>query len=380
MAGTYGAGSITRRADGRYEVRVSVDGKVIRKYARTEEEAEKIRRALVREKQRGKLKAPPRRLKVDTLLDRWLLTKESPEVDPATLAVYVRNLAHHVRSHLGHRNAATLEPLDVQEWLRELARGGLSSKMLAELRSLLSGAFKWAVSVDLLTRNPAAGWRTPRGKAAVLRLPPDEKAARAFLEKARDHRLAALWYLCAYLGLRRGELLGVTWGAIDLTAGTIDVSAQLKRRAGEWILDTPKSDAGRRVLPLVAPLPDLLARRRREQLADCLRTGAGRPALDLAFTTRQGSPLDTRALGDAMHNLAPGQGMTPHRYRHNVATWLLEMDAPDRIIRAFLGHVPGSVTGKYQHPTVEILRPWAVRIADRWRLSCAKQASSTPDR
>jgi len=365
----YGEGSVTRRTDGRFHVRVSVDGEVIHRYADTEAEAEKIRRHLVRRKRAGKLKPDPPRLRVDELLDKWLATKEPPEVEARSLVAYRRRLKLHVRPFLGRSYIADLTPLAVQDWLRALVKAKLSTTTIAQARALLSEALEWAVDLELLDRNPARRIRTPRGKAPVVRTPPARDDARAFLAAAADHRLSALWHLAAYLGLRRGELLGLTWAAVDLDKKALRVEAQLIREDGEWTLPDPKSEAGNRTLPLVDPLPGLLARRRREQIEERLRAPEWGPDRDLVFTTPAGLPLEPATVRQAQRRLAQAAELADislHRYRHNVSTWLLEMGAPDRISRAFLGHATRDVSGRYQHVGVEMLRPYAERIAERW--------------
>jgi integrase len=78
---------------------------------------------------------------------------------------------------------------------------------------------------------------------------------RAFLAHLRetDHRLYAA-FLLSLSGLRRGEVLGLTWEAVDLVAGTLTVRRNRVAVAGEVHTGTPKSRASRRTLPLPAPV------------------------------------------------------------------------------------------------------------------------------
>jgi integrase len=362
----YGSGSVTRKGD-RWQVCVWLDGRRVYRTAPTEAEAEAIRRQLVARKQRGKLRPDPPRTRLDALLARWLATKEPPAVLPRAYAVYERRVRLYVTPSLGHLRAADLSPLDVEAWLRELVKAGLSETTIKQCRSLLSEALDWAVDRELLTRNPARRVRAPRAtKPAAVKTPPTREEAVAFLGAVSGHRLAALWHLAASLGLRRGELLGLTWAAVDLERAELRVDTQLIREGDAWTLPAPKSAAGRRALPLADPLPALLARRRVEQLEERLRAKEWGPDLGLVFTTERGLPIHPDALRVRQRSIARAAGVPNidlHRFRHGVATLLLGMDAPQRIMQAFLGHAARTTTERYQTVSTAMLRPYAERIA-----------------
>jgi integrase len=105
-----------------------------------------------------------------------------------------------------------------------------------------------------------------------------------FLDFIESERLYALFALTAYCGLRRDEVLGLTWSEVDLDEGVAYV-----REAGTG--DGPKSEAGVRAVPLpsedvVAPLRSWRA----VQAADQLAWGRDWPGTDLVFTREDGTP------------------------------------------------------------------------------------------
>ena len=82
--------------------------------------------------------------------------------------------------------------------------------------------------VPLLTRNPAVKAKPPTAKEADAKAPEmypwTAEQLRRFLDWARDHsRMYAAWYVLAYTGMRRGELLALRWRDVDLDAATISV-------------------------------------------------------------------------------------------------------------------------------------------------------------
>lgn len=83
----------------------------------------------------------------------------------------------------------------------------------------------------------------------------------------------AAFVLVIALGLRRGEVLGISWEDVDLEHGTVRVRQQLQRIAGELQLTDVKTRRSGRMVPL----PDLciraLRKRKAEQAADRLAAG-----------------------------------------------------------------------------------------------------------
>lgn len=70
------------------------------------------------------------------------------------------------------------------------------------------------------------------------------------MKAAEGSRLGALFALAIDTGMREGELLGLGWGHVDLTAATVRVERSLAPVKGGFILKEPKSRRGRRVLDL----------------------------------------------------------------------------------------------------------------------------------
>jgi integrase len=151
----------------------------------------------------------------------------------------------------------------------------------------------------------------------------------------------------AGLGTRLGETLGITWGDVDLDAGTVAVRAQIDRRGERVALKTSRS---RRVIE--AP-GSLLAMLRTHKLA----SSYSKPS-DLVFTTRTGRPLDHRAVTRALVRAAKLAGLaddrqrvpTFHELRHaHASAWI--GNAGDLVeLAARLGHSNPAITAAiYSH-------------------------------
>ncbi|MFI6360795.1 site-specific integrase, partial [Streptomyces sp. NPDC050743] len=129
---------------------------------------------------------------------------------------------------------------------------------------MLRNALQHAVGEELVQRNVAKlvqvhtpRYRVGRGLSVT--------EAKKLLADVRDDRLSAAYVLALYLGLRRGELLGLHWPDVDLDGGSLEIRTTLQRVNGELTLTAPKTRRSERPVPLPAVCVDALRRHRERQ-------------------------------------------------------------------------------------------------------------------
>jgi integrase len=112
------------------------------------------------------------------------------------------------------------------------------------------------------------------------------------LKELREHRFYAPYVLALTMRLRRGELLGLTWKAVDLERGTLTVVTNLQRVGGELPLVQPKTATSTRTLPLPRLAVDAL-RDHQERLAqERVAAGMEWKGNGLVFPSRIGTPYE----------------------------------------------------------------------------------------
>src|ERR1019366_7081021 len=84
---------------------------------------------------------------------------------------------------------------------------------------------------------------------------------------------AVAWALLLSRPLRRGEIAGLRWDAIDFEAGTFQIVRTRISVDGVTIDSTPKTGAGRRLVPIDASLIALLRTHEARQKAERLHAG-----------------------------------------------------------------------------------------------------------
>lgn len=186
--------------------------------------------------------------------------------------------------------------------------------------------------------------------------PPDIAAVSTALELAQDkrHALYACIHLIAYTGLRRGEALGLMWPNVDLDRGYLIVEGSLVRsRERGLILESPKTERGRRRVDLDDGTIQVLAEHRAEQqhaitilgdvYADESRVSAG----------ADGGWVNPMQLTRAVKHVGTPVGqaeMTVRSLRHFHASVALQTGQNITVVSKRLGHSSVSITSDiYAH-------------------------------
>jgi integrase len=306
----------------------------------------------------------PSKRTVGSWLDEWA---GSLGLAPSTVASYRRNLRLHVLPHIGGVPLARLTSTRLSTLYRDLQAGGLSPRSVQYTHAVIGGALDAAVDAEppLLAVNPARKAKPPTARQARAPEMRPWTAAQlgAFLRwSAENSPLHAAWWVLAYTGMRRGELLALRWRDIDLDATTIAIkrSVGVVHNAGsraEVIEGEPKTVRSRRVIDLDPQTVQVLQawRWERELLASPLaRDGA------LVFSTLEGDHLHPerfwRSFKNAQAKCRADLGedalpvITVHDLRHTHASLLLSAGEPVKTVSERLGHASATVTmNTYAH-------------------------------
>jgi integrase len=166
--------------------------------------------------------------------------------------------------------------------------------------------------------------------------------------QASSDRYAPALVLTLALGLRVSELFGLRWDSVDCERNTVTVDRTLNWVGGKTLWSSPKSEAGRRVLPLPEPARQGMLRLRQQQDQDRFRMGAAWQGSDgRIVTSRVGTAPTPNRLNDTLDRLcaqADVPRLTVHQLRHQCASLLFVSGADIKQVQHFLGHSRASVT------------------------------------
>jgi integrase len=216
------------------------------------------------------------------------------------------------------------------------------------IHAVLRSALEQAVSWRLLAVNPAQAVKPPRKPRNDIQ-PLNAAEARALLEVAADDPLLALYVTALHTGMRLGELLGMTWDAIDWSRGIIEVRGTLQRKGPkEYRLEAPKTERSRRTVPMIDQLAEALRQHRSREVERLLALGYGRDDMRWVFTDRWGEPIYWGHVTDRLlRPLCRQAGIREIRFhdlRHTAASMLLSHGVPVHIVADILGHTSATTT------------------------------------
>ena len=302
----------------------------------------------------------------------WLEEIVQPNLAPKTYEKYELFTRLHIIPHLGTKRLDKLQVKDIRQWLNKLSRicqccaqgkdaaraadkqrccavgncchGTLSAGTRKDARNALRAALTCAVEEQIITRNPAAVIRLPsRRDSQRKRGSWTADEARQFLESARgdDDALYAAYVLVLVLGLRKGELLGLTWELVNFDSGQLYVGEQLQRVGRQLLRRETKTESSDAPLPL----PDLCitALKLRKQQQDIHHARADGAWVDtgLVFTTRYGTPIEPRNFTrsfDRRITRAEVPRITVHGARRTCGSLLAALEVHPRVAMQILRH------------------------------------------
>ena len=209
-----------------------------------------------------------------------------------------------------------------------------------------------AVTDKLIGVNPArrGAIKPPKVKEGEIEILSPEQIATVRAGLA-GHWLLPIVELALGTGMRRGELCALTWGAVDLVKGTVQVRASLEETAAGLRRKEPKTKHGRRLIKLGTVNSEALREHYRRQVELSFRLGRGRPvAADYVFPkpgSAEAWPPDqlsrdwARVVAGKRRGLP---GVSFHALRHTHASMLIAAGLDVVSTSRRLGHGRPSVT------------------------------------
>ena len=341
----------------------------------SEKEAWSACRDAIKAAETGRLVRPSRRKLGEYLTDEWLPAMRHV-LKPTTLASYEDYARAYVVPVLG--NVRLQEQLTAPRLTafydhlltkgRAKVAGGLSPKTVRNVHVMLRKALGDAVAWGFLAANPAEQVRPPR----IPRRPPavwkPDQVAR-FLILAKDDRFFALYLLAATTGMRRAELCGLRWPAVDLEHGTLSVTTtRVVVRGHAQDSDDTKSERSRRLISIDPVTVEGLRMQRERQDGERSAFGTGYGETDLVFTWEDGRPVHPDVIRQRFNRLVTRLKLPPirlHDLRHSYATAALAAGVHPKIVSERLGHASVAFTlTQYSHVLPGVDREAAETMAD----------------
>lgn len=355
-AGTIETVRTNRDGTTSYRLSVMIDGKRYRKTVRckTKRDANNLLAHWVLECK----DAVTSEITMSGLADEWLKVYASKRHKRSTLDNETRKIRKWISPNLPKKPACEISRQDVQGWVEKLLLANLDPKTIRNLYGLLKQICDWGVAMEYLKASPCQYITLPKKPARETHsLTGDElaKVLTSVTEDAPMHYSAAVM-LAAFCGLRKGEILGLTWSDVDFDDGSLSItSTRLYQEGGGSYTDTPKSVAGIRTVYMPQIVSEYIHKLHTAQIVASVEHDAVGPDLyKYVISHDDGTPVQPQALAGWVRRYRDSHSGLPlwsmHTLRHTHASMLKAIGAPLEEIQKRLGHADKTTTQKvYVH-------------------------------
>ena len=314
-------------------------------------------------------------LTVNDMFDKYIATKT--ELKASTRTNYCYMYKNYVRDTFGTKKLADVRYSDVKCFYNSLIKEkNFKPNSMEIIHTLLHPVFTLAVRDNYIRVNPTDGvmaeikkshnWEKPKRHALT------EEQQGAFIDYMKNSEIYSHWLplFTAFLGTgcRVGELIGLRWEDIDTKNDTISINHNLIYRQNddgvcEMHITTPKTEAGKRTIPMLPEVKQAVITERKRQMEQGNRTCTIDGYTNFVFLNRENYVHNPQTINRAIVRIykayneeeeknAKKEKREPvliphfsvHNLRHTFCTRFCENETNIKVIQEIMGHSDISTT------------------------------------
>lgn len=345
-------GSISKRADGRYELQLmlgkSIDGKRIRKsfYGKTKREVQEKRDAYLEAKARGETEI--KNMSMEDWAVKWAETYKKNTVSYSTYkTTYMYVINNYIIPFFGQTRVKDIKKIDVQALFNKYDKK--SSSVTDKIRKVLNAIFEEAIENDLCVKNPCKGIKLGKYKKVKEKRTYNQEDRDMVYSYAKNHKYGVGIVIMLATGIRRGELLALRWIDIDLDNDILHVKHAIK---ADGSFGEPKSVDSIRDIPFDKDLHDYLLKIKDDGFVIKNLNGA---YLNPANYDKRHYNKFMQDMNKFFNNKI--EILSAHELRHTFGTLLRKNGVDIYTIQKVMGHSDIRVTAEvYVQNDIEVLR------------------------
>ncbi|MCC0652206.1 site-specific integrase [Clostridioides sp. ES-S-0001-03] len=334
--------------------------KVERVGGNTKKEAEKALREALNEYENSGIVFEESNISLSDYLDFWFKEYVLLNCKYNTQESYRINIEKHIKPKLGVYKVKALTPAILQNFINKKYKEDYSQSTLQVLKAILHRSLKSAVYPYKHIREnpmqyvsiPKTKIKTETKKVKTITLEEFNQTLNIFPQDSFQRIVLLIGF---YTGMRRGEIIALTWDDIDLDNKTITVKHTLiKKKNGMFELNQPKTESSCRTIFTGDTLVRALKEHKLYQKKMKLKYGEFYFDSDWVCTKENGQQVTIHTMDTIVRQIREvlNNGFHFHCLRHTHATLLLENGANIKDIQNRLGHSQLSTTmDTYSHVT-----------------------------
>ncbi|MDR0935283.1 MAG: site-specific integrase [Oscillospiraceae bacterium] len=267
-------------------------------------------------------------------LTEWLETTHKSTIETATYRGYLSYIEIHLKPFYREKKLNALQPSDLQDFINGKISTGITASTARKIHFLVKCCLQYAVNLNIIPYNPADRITLPRiEKYQASFLAPEQ--AKHLLEICQGEPLETPIKLALLCGLRRSEVLGLKWSAVDLDNNCINICNTITTTGGRIEKNRTKNQSSMRTLCISFELRDYLLKLKQHSISEYVCTDPDGTAMHPDHIT-VGFPKFLRT-----HNLPV---VRFHDLRHSCASILINLGASAKQVSELLGHCDVSTT------------------------------------
>ena len=310
-------------------------------------------------------KPPSKGIAFVDYIDFWLENAKS-NIDVITYYSYKSYVENHIKPFFAELKVDLQDVtlFDIERYYQTKAvggrkdgkAGGLSYSSLKRHRVVLTQMFNEAVRTSLVKDNPCRLARIPKNAVKTQKITSfyNVDQCKALLDASKGTPLYEMVYLTFLYGLRRSELMGLKWDAIDFSLGTLTIQHTVVLQKVVVAKDTTKNKTSNRTYPLLDDIRPLLLNlwKRKEEFKKAF--GKCYIETGYVFVKENGESYypsyPTHALDKILKQHSELPRIRWHDLRHSCASILIDKGWPMKDISDWLGHADiGTTMNIYGH-------------------------------
>lgn len=311
-------------------------------------------------------------------MDFWYDNIILPQIEATTAYGYKSIIENHLNPQLGNCKLQKLSARHIQLYYTHLLNEAkLSPNSVLKHHNLLTNILNAAKRYEYITKNPMDAVSPPKKRRREAKYYTPEQLGQLLSLAART-RLELPIYICAYLGLRRGELCGLRWQDIDFEHHTVTIDTTRTQAGKDEIVKDTKTVSSTRTLYLPDTLYQMLQAEKAHQAACKAHLKNMYDDNPYVVVMENGKPFRPNYLSELFTKFLADNGLPKivlHELRHTFASLSNQAGIPSFNIGKALGHSTPATTQKIYTHLLDQTHVQAVQgvaaIADRARLQAS---------